>query len=402
MAEVSLELKEIKKSFTEGEAVLDNISLEISKGEFITLLGSSGCGKTTTLRIIAGLEQPDAGSVWLDGREVTGLEPNQRDVNTVFQNYALFPHMNVAENIGYGLKLKKVPKSEIRKKVSQMLELVQLEGYERRKPSELSGGQKQRVAIARALVNNPKVLLLDEPLGALDLQLRRAMQIELKHLQKKLGITFIYITHDQEEAINMSDRIAVMKDGRIEQIGTPDEIYNHPKTSYVATFVGNANILHGVAESIQGENAIVKIGNDRVIVKLETSQQDTGDTRAKQYLAAGEKVTLAVRSENILLQETAVIGDTGTDYRDAVDISVADGSLDAHNKNSVSGLQATVTEKNFAGGQLRVTLKLSDGTQLIASRYGIDASVAEGQTVRCSFLPADAVLVDREDIHEEA
>lgn len=399
MAEISLEVKEIKKSFTEEEAVLDNISLKISKGEFITLLGSSGCGKTTTLRIIAGLEQPDAGSVWLDGREVTGLEPNQRDVNTVFQNYALFPHMNVAENIGYGLKLKKVPKSEIRKKVSQMLELVQLEGYERRKPSELSGGQKQRVAIARALVNNPKVLLLDEPLGALDLQLRRAMQIELKHLQKKLGITFIYITHDQEEAINMSDRIAVMRDGRIEQIGTPDEIYNHPKTSYVATFVGNANILHGVAESIQGENAIVKIGNDRVIVKLETSQQDTG---VKQYLSAGEKVTLAVRSENILLQETAVIGDTGTDHRDTVDISVSGGGLDAHNKNSVSGLQATVTEKNFAGGQLRVTLKLSDGTQLIASRYGIDASVAEGQTVRCSFLPTDAVLVDREDIHEEA
>ena len=402
MAEISLELKEIKKSFTEGEAVLDNISLEISKGEFITLLGSSGCGKTTTLRIIAGLEQPDAGSVWLDGREVTGLEPNQRDVNTVFQNYALFPHMNVAENIGYGLKLKKVPKSEIRKKVSQMLELVQLEGYEKRKPSELSGGQKQRVAIARALVNNPKVLLLDEPLGALDLQLRRAMQIELKHLQKKLGITFIYITHDQEEAINMSDRIAVMRDGRIEQIGTPDEIYNHPKTSYVATFVGNANILHGVAESIQGQNAIVKIGNDRVIVKLETSQQDTGDTRAKQYLAAGEKVTLAVRSENILLQEAAAIGDTGTDNGDTVDISVAGGISDIHDTNSISGLQATVTEKNFAGGQLRVTLKLSDGTQLIASRYGIDASVAEGQTVRCSFLPADAVLVDREDIHEEA
>ena len=402
MAEVSLELKEIKKSFTEGEAVLDNISLEISKGEFITLLGSSGCGKTTTLRIIAGLEQPDAGSVWLDGREVTGLEPNQRDVNTVFQNYALFPHMNVAENIGYGLKLKKVPKSEIRKKVSQMLELVQLEGYEKRKPSELSGGQKQRVAIARALVNNPKVLLLDEPLGALDLQLRRAMQIELKHLQKKLGITFIYITHDQEEAINMSDRIAVMKDGRIEQIGTPDEIYNHPKTSYVATFVGNANILHGVAESIQGENAIVKIGNDKVIVKLETSQQNTEDTRGKQHLAAGEKVTLAVRSENILLQEAAVIGNTGTDNGDTVDISVAGGISDIHDANSISGLQATVTEKNFAGGQLRVTLKLSDGTQLIASRYGIDASVAEGQTVRCSFLPTDAVLVDREDIHEEA
>ena len=257
---------------------------------------------------------------------MTGLEPNQRDVNTVFQNYALFPHMNVAENIGYGLKLKKVPKSEIRKKVSQMLELVQLEGYEKRKPSELSGGQKQRVAIARALVNNPKVLLLDEPLGALDLQLRRAMQIELKHLQKKLGITFIYITHDQEEAINMSDRIAVMRDGRIEQIGTPDEIYNHPKTSYVA---------------------IVKIGNDRVIVKLETSQQNTG---AKQHLTAGENVTLALRSENILLQEAAAIGDTGTDNGDTVDISVAGGISDIHDTNSISGLQATVTEKNFAGG----------------------------------------------------
>lgn len=420
MAEVSLELKEIKKSFTEGEAVLDNISLEISKGEFITLLGSSGCGKTTTLRIIAGLEQPDAGSVWLDGREVTGLEPNQRDVNTVFQNYALFPHMNVAENIGYGLKLKKVPKNEIKKKVSQMLELVQLEGYEKRKPSELSGGQKQRVAIARALVNNPKVLLLDEPLGALDLQLRRAMQIELKHLQKKLGITFIYITHDQEEAINMSDRIAVMKDGRIEQIGTPDEIYNHPKTSYVATFVGNANILHGVVERVQGYNAVVKIGNDRVIVNPGTNQQNTEkdsgrqmqneettvereqNTEARQYLAAGEKVTLAVRSENILLQEGTITGDADTDNRDAVDISVADDILDTHNTDSISGLQATVTEKNFAGGQLRVTLKLSDGTELIASRYGIDASVAEGQTVRCSFLPTDAVLVDREDIHEEA
>ncbi len=399
MPDILLELKNIKKSFTPGEDVLDDICLTVARGEFVTLLGSSGCGKTTTLRIIAGLEQTDSGSVWINGQDVTKLPPDKRDVNTVFQNYALFPHMNVAENIGYGLKLRKVPRGEIKKKVAQMLELVQLEGYEKRKPSELSGGQKQRVAIARALVNNPKVLLLDEPLGALDLQLRRAMQIELKHLQKKLGITFIYITHDQEEAINMSDRIAVMKDGRIEQIGTPDEIYNHPKTSYVATFVGNANILHGAAESIQGQNAIVKIGNDKVIVKLETSQQDTG---GKQHLAAGEKVTLAVRSENILLQEAAVIGNTGTDNGDTVDISVAGGSLDAHNKNSVSSLQATVTEKNFAGGQLRVTLKLSDGTQLIASRYGIDASVAEGQTVRCSFLPTDAVLVDREDIHEEA
>lgn len=354
MAEVSLELKEIKKSFTEGEAVLDNISLEISKGEFITLLGSSGCGKTTTLRIIAGLEQPDAGSVWLDGREVTGLEPNQRDVNTVFQNYALFPHMNVAENIGYGLKLKKVPKSEIRKKVSQMLELVQLEGYERRKPSELSGGQKQRVAIARALVNNPKVLLLDEPLGALDLQLRRAMQLELKRLQKKLGITFIYITHDQEEAINMSDRIAVMNKGTFEQIGTPDEIYNHPKTSYVATFVGNANILKGTAQETEAD-----------ILKVSLAGSIVSAVAEGKKIAPGTPVTLAVRSENMIFDETCQ-----------------------------SGMEAVVVEKSFAGGLLRVVLKLADGTEVIANRHGIDAGVQPGQKVTCHFDAENAVLVD--------
>ena len=204
MGEVLLQLENIKKNF-DGTDVLNGIDLSIEKGEFITFLGSSGCGKTTTLRIIAGLETPDEGRVILEGKDVTSLEPNQRNVNTVFQNYALFPHMTVAENVGYGLKIKKTPKQEIKKKVKEMLELVQLEGFEKRKPSELSGGQKQRVAIARALANNPSLLLLDEPLGALDLQLRRTMQHELKHLQKKLGITFVYITHDQEEAINMSD-----------------------------------------------------------------------------------------------------------------------------------------------------------------------------------------------------
>ena len=396
-----IEFRNIVKSF-DSQVVLKGINLDIYENEFVTLLGPSGCGKTTLLRILGGFLDADEGKVIFDNEDITGKPPYERELNTVFQKYALFPHLSVYENIAFGLKLKKMSKDIIEQKVMKMLKLIGLEGYEDKNTTLLSGGQQQRVAIARALVNEPKVLLLDEPLGALDLKLRKQMQIELKRLQKKLGITFIYITHDQEEAINMSDRIAVMKDGRIEQIGTPDEIYNHPKTSYVATFVGNANILHGVAESIQGENAIVKIENDRVIVKLETSQQNTEDTGVKQYLSAGEKVTLAVRSENILLQETAVIGDTGTDHRDTVDISVSGGGLDAHNKNSVSGLQATVTEKNFAGGQLRVTLKLSDGTQLIASRYGIDASVAEGQTVRCSFLPTDAVLVDREDIHEEA
>ena len=306
MSEISLELKNIKKSFQEGEDILESICLTAKKGEFVTLLGSSGCGKTTTLRIIAGLEQPDSGQVFLDGKDVTSLEPNQRNVNTVFQNYALFPHMNVADNIGYGLKLKKTPKAEISRRVKEMLELVQLPGFERRKPSELSGGQRQRVAIARALVNNPEVLLLDEPLGALDLQLRRAMQQELKRLQKKLGITFIYITHDQEEAINMSDTIAVMNHGRFEQIGTPDEIYNHPKTSYVATFVGNANILTGIVESIaeeesDGTSAQITVRTDAGKVKVSMNTAARSDRGF--FPQKGEKVTIAVRSENIRFEE---------------------------------------------------------------------------------------------------
>ena len=353
MAEICLELKDIRKSFEKETDVLKGISLAIGKGEFITLLGSSGCGKTTTLRIIAGLEMPDGGQVFLDGKDVTSLAPEARDVNTVFQNYALFPHMNVADNIGYGLKLKKTPKEEIRRKVKEMLELVQLPGYEKRKPSELSGGQKQRVAIARALVNNPKVLLLDEPLGALDLQLRRAMQIELKRLQKKLGITFVYITHDQEEAINMSDRIAVMNEGRFEQIGSPDEIYNHPRTSYVATFVGNANILRGRAAGTENGSVLVELPGGIMPVDA-----------AGEEVKEGEEVTLAVRSENIRL----------------------DGGC---------GLEAEVAEKSFAGGLLRVVLKLSDGTEVIASRYGIDAAVQPGEKVCLSFEPGDAVLVDR-------
>lgn len=353
MAEICLELRDIRKSFEKETDVLKGISLAIGKGEFITLLGSSGCGKTTTLRIIAGLETPDGGQVYLDGKDVTSLAPEARDVNTVFQNYALFPHMNVADNIGYGLKLKKTPKEEIRRKVKKMLELVQLPGYEKRKPSELSGGQKQRVAIARALVNNPKVLLLDEPLGALDLQLRRAMQIELKRLQKKLGITFVYITHDQEEAINMSDRIAVMNEGRFEQIGSPDEIYNHPRTSYVATFVGNANILRGRAAGTENGSVLVELPGGIMPV-------DAAGEKVKE----GEEVTLAVRSENIRL----------------------DGGC---------GLEAEVAEKSFAGGLLRVVLKLSDGTEVTASRYGIDAAVQPGEKVCLSFEPGDAVLVDR-------
>lgn len=363
-----LELKNLKKSFTAGEAVLSGISLTIEKGEFVTLLGASGCGKTTTLRIIAGLEQPDEGSVWLEGQNVTDLEPNQRDVNTVFQNYALFPHMNVADNIGYGLKIRKVPKAEIREKVKKMLELVQLESFEKRKPSELSGGQRQRVAIARALANNPRVLLLDEPLGALDLQLRRTMQLELKRLQKKLGITFIYITHDQEEAINMSDRIVVMNRGRFEQIGTPDKIYNHPKTSYVATFVGNANILKGSLVGMEG--------------------------------------TVALRRENVLIEEKEK-GKTGTaDTTDSI-AGDADVRTDRNSRQRTlspstrTWYPATVKEKNFVAGQLRVLLVLSDGTELTASRFGMNANIQPGQQVRWSFDPRDAVIVDRDEKQSE-
>lgn len=237
MGESILQLRQIRKSFDNTE-VLKGIDLEVAQGEFITLLGASGCGKTTTLRIIAGLELPDVGQVILEGQDITNREPNKRDVNTVFQNYALFPHMNVSDNVGYGLKIRKVPKAEIAERVEQALRLVQLEGYGKRMPDQLSGGQKQRIAIARAVINEPKVLLLDEPLGALDLKLRRQMQLELKRLQKQLGITFIYITHDQEEAINMSDRIGVMHEGILEQLGTPNEVYYQPQTSYVADFSG--------------------------------------------------------------------------------------------------------------------------------------------------------------------
>ena len=402
MSEISLELKNIKKSFQEGEDVLESICLTAKKGEFVTLLGSSGCGKTTTLRIIAGLEQPDSGQVFLDGKDVTSLEPNQRNVNTVFQNYALFPHMNVADNIGYGLKLKKTPKAEISRRVKEMLELVQLSGFEKRKPSELSGGQRQRVAIARALVNNPEVLLLDEPLGALDLQLRRAMQHELKRLQKKLGITFIYITHDQEEAINMSDTIAVMNHGRFEQIGTPDEIYNHPKTSYVAMFVGNANILTGVVESVDpertdGASDQITVRTDAGKVKVSMNNVNITAEPDKGYLPQkGEKVTIAVRSENIRFEENKENAQESTqNYTLENTQKSAHESAEKNTDNSCYGLIAEVVEKTFAGGQLRVVLKTSEGQEIVASRYGIDTNVSVGEKVRCCFLPTDAVLVDQ-------
>ena len=245
MIENIIELKNISKKY-EDHTVLDNLSLDIKKNEFLTLLGPSGCGKTTTLKIIAGFEYADDGKVLFEEKDLNNVPPYQRPVNTVFQKYALFPHMNVYENIAFGLKIKKMPKDQIDAKVKEMLRLVALEGCEKRKVDSLSGGQQQRIAIARALVNEPKVLLLDEPLGALDLKLRQEMQIELKRMQQKLGITFIFVTHDQEEALSMSDTIVVMNKGKIQQMGSTEDIYNEPKNSFVARFIGQSNIFDGV------------------------------------------------------------------------------------------------------------------------------------------------------------
>lgn len=244
MIENIITLKNLSKTY-DDLTVLDNLSLDIKKNEFLTLLGPSGCGKTTILKIIAGFEYADGGKVLFEEKEMNNLPPYQRPVNTVFQKYALFPHLNVYENIAFGLKIKKLPKNEIDKKVREMLKLVSLEGKENRTVDSLSGGQQQRIAIARALVNEPKVLLLDEPLGALDLKLRQEMQMELKKMQQKLGITFIFVTHDQEEALSMSDTIIVINKGKIQQMGTPEDIYNEPKNSFVARFIGESNIFDG-------------------------------------------------------------------------------------------------------------------------------------------------------------
>ncbi len=245
MSENIIQLENVSVAF-DGEKVLDNLSLSIKDKEFVTLLGPSGCGKTTTLRIIAGFIEPDSGNLYFDGKRINDIPPYKRQVNTVFQRYALFPHLNVFENIAFGLRLKKMPDAEIRKKVFDMLELVNLKGYASRKVGNLSGGQQQRVAIARALVNNPRVLLLDEPLAALDLKLRKDMQNELKRIQKQSNITFVYVTHDQEEALSMSDTVVVMDEGVIQQIGTPLDIYNEPANAFVADFIGESNILDGV------------------------------------------------------------------------------------------------------------------------------------------------------------
>jgi spermidine/putrescine transport system ATP-binding protein len=282
-----------KEFHSRGEVVaaVRGIDLTIRTGEFFSMLGPSGCGKTTTMRMIAGFEEPTRGTVWLDGRDVTAAPPNKRDVNMVFQSYALFPHMSVFENVAFGLRRKSVPKDQVTRQVGEMLEIVDLTGREQRRPRELSGGQQQRVALARALVNHPKALLLDEPLGALDLKLRQAMQVELKRIQREVGITFVYVTHDQNEALTMSDRIAVMNDGVIEHLGPPREIYEHPATRFVAGFIGTSNLLTGSLAQVTGGQGVIEVSPDeRIIVPA-----------GRSALAAGQEVELTVRPEKIEL-----------------------------------------------------------------------------------------------------
>ncbi len=291
----AVELCGITKRFpgpTPGSEVLavDDVTLQIRDGEFFSLLGPSGCGKTTTLRMIAGFEHPSDGEVYIHGRQMGLTPPYQRNTNMVFQNYALFPHMTVARNVAFGLEMKKVPKPEIEQRVRESLEMVRLPGFASRRPNQLSGGQQQRIALARALVNRPEVLLLDEPLGALDLKLRKEMQIELKNLQREVGITFVYVTHDQEEALTMSDRIAVMHQGKVLQVGSPTQIYERPSCRFVADFIGDTNFLDGVVREQSGDLATIFVDGSLAVV-----------AQSEQGLIPGSEVTVAVRPEKIRL-----------------------------------------------------------------------------------------------------
>jgi len=334
----AIELSGVRKDFHSGSEVVTavrDMDLRIREGEFFSMLGPSGCGKTTTMRMIAGFEDPTTGTVWLHGKDVTWDPPNKRDVNMVFQSYALFPHMSVFENIAFGLRRRQLPKNEITSQVGEILEIVDLGGRENRRPRELSGGQQQRVALARALVNHPKALLLDEPLGALDLKLRQAMQVELKRIQREVGITFVYVTHDQGEALTMSDRIAVMNDGVIEHLGTPREIYEHPKTRFVAGFIGTSNLLTGAVSSVRDGQAVILAGEgERVIVAI-----------GQRPVSVGDELEVTVRPEKIRISRDAP-GPAGSALRGTVTEVVYLGTATNFNVTTSTGADVVVFVQN--------------------------------------------------------
>jgi spermidine/putrescine transport system ATP-binding protein len=329
---VAIAVERVSKRFGKVEAVHE-VTLEIAEGEFFSLLGPSGCGKTTTLRMIAGFEAPDQGRIVLQGRDVTSVAPNRRPVNMVFQHYALFPHMSIYDNVAFGLKVKRVPRQRHRERVHEMLRVVALEGLERRRPRQLSGGQQQRVALARALVNRPAALLLDEPLGALDVKLRKQMQLELKRIQSELGTTFVYVTHDQEEALAMSDRIAVMNGGQVEQVGTPREIYEHPDTAFVADFIGSLNALELRVDELVGGYALMRLGEgERVIASVDAGAR------------TGDSIRIAVRPERVQIG--------------AIDVATSDGG---------SRLEGTIAEIIYLGMYTQFHVDTSIG-RLISTR----------------------------------
>jgi spermidine/putrescine transport system ATP-binding protein len=354
----------LRKVFGEVAAV-DGLDLEIRAGEFFSLLGPSGCGKTTTLRMIGGFELPTAGRIELGGADITREPPERRPVNMVFQSYALFPHLSVFENVAFGLRRRKVPQPEITQRVGDALDLVRLPGFDKRKPDQLSGGQQQRVALARALVNRPQVLLLDEPLGALDLKLRRQLQVELKRVQLEVGITFIYVTHDQEEALALSDRIAIMDHGRVEQLGTPEELYDAPRTLFVAGFIGTSNLLAGRIESVDGGTALVRL--------------DMGETvlAAAGTATAGDEVDVAIRPEAIRLE--AVHGED------------AASSPQAH----TTTLDAEVLQSAYLGVSINTQVRTTTGVTLAVVVPRSHERPGIGDAVRVSWRASDAMVLPR-------
>ncbi len=360
----AIELTGVSKEFRTGGDVVAAVramDLRIVEGEFFSLLGPSGCGKTTTMRMVAGFEDPTAGTVRLHGRDVTGVPPNKRDVNMVFQSYALFPHMNVFENVAFGLRRRSVPKDQITRQVDDMLEIVNLSGRGHRRPRELSGGQQQRVALARALVNHPRALLLDEPLGALDLKLRQAMQVELKRIQREVGITFVYVTHDQNEALTMSDRIAVMNDGVIEQLASPWEIYEHPASRFVAGFIGTSNLLTGSASRVTDTEAVIEVSLDeRIVVPLRAVRARPGDS-----------LEITVRPEKIELTAERPAGDG-------------------------CALRGTVTEVVYLGTSTNFAVSTTTGADIVVFQQNSASAgeaVGRGDSVWLSWQPDHSYLI---------